>query len=1156
MSHPAALNGTKRRAAMIATAGLLVAAGLYAGHRYLHGDTSAPLYVVPDSWRANLLVEDRDCRVALEYKVKVLKADAKEKPMVPLFPEGTVFGEMRLNDDAIVPVKHGGWVCARIRRPGDHSISCRIDVKVSEQEGVSSCKLQKAKFVSSSVQVDSGRALEVRIAGTPQVLVGTADAGTHGLLHAGLMQDVTVTWQRPRPAAVREGVVTVKPSVVWSVKEKVLAADAVLDVSITGGTRDHLAFSVPDGISRIEIRSEVVADWELKGNVLKMFFGRQVGGALKIDFGCEVARKESQRAVCPSIAVEDGHLASGGYIVIVNDTPGVMLESFTGGLEPVADIDIPADVRGKVKGKPLFVYREIGRASEPAFDVVTKDLFPMVDTIADKAEILTVLYSGGEEVTRAIYSIRNNGKQFLRMAMPEGYTMLSVSVDNSERRVSSKDGLLLVPLADSIQTLGGLVPFPVEIIYCRQAEGPRFGRKSRIDLPELPDVPVASVRAKVLFPDELRIKGYRSLLRETDEKRFREGLSLWASLPAGGARQGDFIEDAWLFNNYWSGYRAYRENRVEDAEEFLEKAVASGRTDSDIVAISEGLLKNIKAGRGELTGQDKLEKAKISAIKGSLATMNEQIEAQQSQLVDMGLANLDAGDEELGAELLKEADKLGAQIGNRGGSKLRQSALRRKYKEKLKDVEDERRRKLELQDKLRRLQKEARDLAARAPDEAQKLGKGLVDAAYEENLAPEQVALSDIAWGNEDVQQELSAGVEAKTMKDRVVSSGAAAPALTARRQGGGLKEDNAALGKKVSVLEKALSYAKSKVTSEISWGSRDTGYVRQSIENKKKALSGLKGRVSGSNNRQIAANDYYESRRELEQIKDQVAASKQSFQGIGSDLDADIETLEQEVAEIEASMLEQEQVLQASDTVQLTITNLLPGASMNTIKSFNDYLNYNYASQRDGQQLILQGDVIEISNAAGEVTRVTELLEKFGDNKGNAARFSGRKVDVDVNSMPALQGWFSNRASNGNPYAILDEAQYNTLLFAEANNPANQPGAEKSDSRDIIVGTPNPVLGKEVTLARADADSNGIVVDGSDVELAHDEYYAVVEDGAVTVIRAGAARNWQDDAPELRLDAELPFKIEVPERGRGIFFEKTLLAAGECSDIELTFEG
>ena len=94
------------------------------------------------------------------------------------------------------------------------------------------------------------------------------------------------------------------------------------------------------------------------------------------------------------------------------------------------------------------------------------------------------------------------------------------------------------------------------------------------------------------------------------------------------------------------------------------------------------------------------------------------------------------------------------------------------------------------------------------------------------------------------------------------------------------------------------------------------------------------------------------------------------------------------------------------------------------------------------------------------------------------------------------------------------------------------------------------------MTLARADADSNGILVDGSDVELGHDEYYAVIENGSVTVIKGGAARNWQEDAPEPELDSALPFKIEFPERGRGIFFEKTLLAAGECSDIELTFEG
>ena len=147
--------------------------------------------------------------------------------------------------------------------------------------------------------------------------------------------------------------------------------------------------------------------------------------------------------------------------------------------------------------------------------------------------------------------------------------------------------------------------------------------------------------------------------------------------------------------------------------------------------------------------------------------------------------------------------------------------------------------------------------------------------------------------------------------------------------------------------------------------------------------------------------------------------------------------------------------------------------------------------------------------------------------HRGNAVQFGGRNIAVDVSGLPSVNGWFTNNTASGSAFAILDEAQYNTLLFAEAGQGAGN-AANQSEARDIIVGTPNNVLGKTVTLSQADANSNGIVVDGNDIVLGHDQFYAVVDGDGVTVIKGGAVRNWQEAAPELGLDVELPFQVDL----------------------------
>ncbi|MDP6630294.1 MAG: GYF domain-containing protein [Kiritimatiellia bacterium] len=175
---------------------------------------------------------DDKCRARFEYGLKVLKIDRTTTSMVPLFPEGTVFHEITLNGDAIVPVKQEGWICAEIKTLGDHRVDCRVDVKPETVDGVTSCTLKKAMFVRSIVHVDSDRALEFSIEDFGQSVTGTPDEGTHGTLYAGVLEDLTIRWQIPREEPVQQGSLSVTPSTVWTIREKPLAAEVVLDVAI------------------------------------------------------------------------------------------------------------------------------------------------------------------------------------------------------------------------------------------------------------------------------------------------------------------------------------------------------------------------------------------------------------------------------------------------------------------------------------------------------------------------------------------------------------------------------------------------------------------------------------------------------------------------------------------------------------------------------------------------------------------------------------------------------------------------------------------------------------------------------------------------------------------------------------------------------------
>ncbi len=1148
----------KKRRVMKAAALLAVAAlscvSLFCVNRYFRGDSSAPVYTVPDEWHAYVNVADEKCDVSLEYSVKVLKTDRGMISIVPLFPVGTVFREIHMNDKPVVPVEQEGWLCAEVRKPGDYRIACRIDVKTKTVEGVTSCKIEKAGFVRSAVHVASDKELEFSIGGRQDTILGSAEGGTHGILYAGQRQDVEVRWRTPREQSMQQGVVSVIPSVVWTIKEKVLSADAVFDVTIASGARDRISLQLPKGASRIEIPKGMVHEWRENDSLVTMFFGRKVSGKFHVGLSCEIPRAKTDIAKCPVFSVADGHLAAGGFIVVVNDTPGVLLESKHDGLEPVADLDIPATLKGKVKGKPLFVYKTRNREAEPVFDVVTKALFPMVDTIADRAQMLTVIYEGGEEITRIVYTIKNNGRQFLRMAMPAGCKMLSVSVDSRRRAVSEKDGLMLIPLEDSIQTLGGLVPFPVEVIYCRQATRLASGEKMRIDLPELPDVPVAVVKAKLFYPNKLAVKNYRSSLLKTDKVDWREEGSVWMGPTAGKRDANKRFNDALLYNSYQAGYRAYRENRLEDAEVFFAKTIQSAQSGGDLSVASADLLSNIKAGRGEVLGRDKLEKAQISAIQGSLSGMNDQLETQQSQLITAGLANIAEGDEEVGAELLKEAEKIGAQVASRGGSKLRQTSVRKHYWSQLKAVEDDRKKNRDLEKQLEKLQSEARNMTKNAPVQARRLGKGLLSAAAEQNLSPQDMQVSDIAWGQPRAAVELSAGARAQAVQQQISASGKA-PSFTQKKEKG-LKYKNRKLRQKVSMLEKALSFANSSMSEGMTWGADDSGYVSKSLNAKREAVSNLKKRVSGKGRGKLAMNDYIDYQKDLQVLKEQVAASKLSFQGVGGKVDRDFMDLEQQLEDVEEEVSKQGDDFKSKELVVLNLTNAIDTANYNTAQSFQRYIVSNYADDQVRNNIYeVKGENMTVRNSGGEADRLSEVIEKFADNAGNAVQFSGRRMKLDAGEIPALGGWFTNATATSAAYAIIDEAQYQTLAFAEADDQGGADGSGAVEAKDVIVGTSNVVGGATLTLANADAAGNGILINGENVFLGHDQYYAMADESGITVIKGGAVHNWQEEVGDAEMSVEVPYKVEIPTTGTQMSFEKTLLSAGESPDIEIVFE-
>jgi hypothetical protein len=688
--------------------------------------SDAPLDHLLQEWQALVTVKEGHPTVELVMKVRVFRASPVNLVEVMLFPEETIYESVTMNGDDVTPLQEKGWSTLVISRPGEYVIRTKVKMKAQEDGDRRFLQLHVDRFVVPSVHFDSEAALAVSLSGVTQGLRGTVAAGTHGVLTSGRQRVFKLSWEPIRKVLIRRGTLTVDPSIAWRVQDRILSANARLMIRVQGGQRQEVELILPPGADNVTASGADVRQVRVEGRRVILHFTHALGGRTAVNLRFDVPRSKGNVIRLPDVVPVDGRVGSHGWVIVTDDAQGQIFEQSRAGMRAASDIELPKEAAGLAVGEPILVYERTSRTSSVLLDHVASTPFALVDTIADTAEVVVLIRESGAQMTRVRYMIRNNKSQFLKMTLPASVRLLSIKVDGKDSYASRDGARTLIPLVRSIQSLGGLVSFPVEVVYL--STGPVFeaGTARRVDLPELEGVSTASITVKAWCPDGLHLGGVESRLEQV--KQFRAGTaSLTLSypsltpntLPKGTPASSATInaqavapnQEAFentLGLNYWSaGYEAYRANRLEEAETLLANAAKYSK-DATITGNASKLLGNIRLGRGEgLENQTRAQKAQTKNIQQSLQVDNNLLEVQQEELIDQGLALIQQGKEELGAELLEEADRVTAELGGRGSSSGKQRAQAHRYKKIQAKVQEDQKRNRSLKVELKQLQEQA-----------------------------------------------------------------------------------------------------------------------------------------------------------------------------------------------------------------------------------------------------------------------------------------------------------------------------------------------------------------------------------------------------------------------------------------------------------------
>jgi len=253
--------------------------------------------------------------------------------------------------------------------------------------------------------------------------------------------------------------------------------------------------------------------------------------------GANIRRKEQQTNVW-TITLQDK--AWGGYTLVLTydyqfdpkgstldlagaHAPGVERETGSLGLMTAASLKLtpaaPAEPLRRVDEaelsdsdralctRPLLLaYKYTGGDYRHLAQVTRFEELPVLDAVADRIELTTVLTEEGQLLTQSSFMVKNNEKQFQKFKLPKGAEFWSSYVNGQPAKPERDGDWLLVPLPRDANRDQA---FAVDIVYAQKIDlkTSLFARRVELAAP-LTDIPNTYAEWQLFAPVSQRLSGF------------------------------------------------------------------------------------------------------------------------------------------------------------------------------------------------------------------------------------------------------------------------------------------------------------------------------------------------------------------------------------------------------------------------------------------------------------------------------------------------------------------------------------------------------------------------------------------------------------------------------------------------------------------------
>lgn len=472
---------------------------------------AAPTYAIYHTEYEADIAED----IALVTERVQLEVFAKSGvTRIPLVNSAVGLKEVSLNRKPSIVTREGDRYVLLIEKPGRYHVDIEFFVKVNREREHGPGRFTFDVLPSPISMVDVQIAepdLDIVVEPSIKLEKETVAGKTLATAVLPYTEQVTIRWNQAigkidLPTVKLEPKLYADVATLVSIGDGVAQCSSTLQYSILQSEVSTLRAILPGDVTVLDVQAGELRDWKVASQdghtVIDVYFDRGIKGAYPLTLRYEkVIGEGSVTAQVPELSLVGVEREQGVVGIQAQTNVEITFRDITNAT-PIDVKELPHEVWNRAPYPILLAYKYLKHPVSVTIDVAKHEELPVLVAAIDSAHYVSLLTGEGKTLTKVTLQTRNNVKQFMRLQLPNGATLLNGFVSGKPvKPAQDEQGRVLIPLEKS-ESLGETVTqFPVEVMYLTHR--PPFGLSGALDvrLPTI-DIPTSQLYWSVYLPEE------------------------------------------------------------------------------------------------------------------------------------------------------------------------------------------------------------------------------------------------------------------------------------------------------------------------------------------------------------------------------------------------------------------------------------------------------------------------------------------------------------------------------------------------------------------------------------------------------------------------------------------------------------------------------